>query len=72
MSKEVPKELFILLTKQKTQGGAELCQAQQSLSLDLDTSYLGLITQPAVAGARSIAERQLKIFLHKGMVLWMK
>ena len=36
--------------------GAELCQAQHSLSLDLDANQLGLLTQPAVAGARSLAE----------------
>ena len=29
---------------------------------------LGPITQVAVAGARSLAERQIKLYLHKGMV----
>ena len=37
-----------------------------------NTLYLGLIAQPAVAGARSLADRKLKIYLHKGMVRWMK
>ena len=37
--------------KIREQAGAEPCQAQHSLSLELDTSLLGLITQPAVAGA---------------------
>ena len=55
--------------KDLRQAGAELCQAQHSLSLDLDTTYLGLITQPAMAGARSLAELQLGIYWHKGMVL---
>ena len=54
------------------QAGAELCQAQHSLSLDLDTNFLGLITQPAVGGARSLAELQLRIYWHKGMGRWMK
>ena len=54
------------------QAGAELCQAQHSLSLDLDTDHLGLITQPAMAGVRSLAERQLRIYWHKGMARWMK
>ena len=54
------------------QAGADPCQAQHSLSLDLDTNLLGLITQPAVAGARSLAELQLRIYWHKGMVWWMK
>ena len=54
------------------QSGAELCLAQQSLSLDLDTNWLGLITQPAVAGARNLAELQLRINGHKGMVLCKK
>ena len=54
------------------QAGAELCQAQHSLSLDLDTNSVGLITQPAVAGPRSLTERQLKIYRHKGMVWLMK
>ena len=49
------------------QGGAELCQAQHSLSFDL-----GLIIQPAVAGAGSLADRKLKIYWHKGLVRWMK
>ena len=44
------------------QAGAELCQAQLSLSLDLDINELGLITQPAVAGARGLADQQLKIY----------
>ena len=48
------------------QARAELCQAQHSLSLDLDTNWLGLITQPAVAGARSLAELQLRITGRKG------
>ena len=54
------------------QAGAELCQAHHSLSLDLDTNQLRLITLPAMVGARSLAERQLKIYGHKGMVQWMK
>ena len=45
----------------KRQAGAELCQAQPSLSLELDTCKLGLITHPAVAGARSLADVQLRI-----------
>ena len=64
--------LLQYFTNLNKQAGAELCQAQHSLSLDLDTNKLGLITQPAFAGARSLAERQLKIYLHKGMVLWIK
>ena len=64
--------LIYLFQKINKQAGAELCQAHQSLSLDLDTNLLGLITEPAVAGARSLAERQLKIYLHKDMVQWMK
>ena len=32
-------------TKNMEQAGAELCQAQHSLSLDLVTNWLGLITQ---------------------------
>ena len=51
------------------QAGAELCQAQHSLSLDLDTNFLGLITQPAVGGARSLAELQLRIYWHAWMVV---
>ena len=62
----------ILIGMFHKQAGAELCQAQQSLSLDLDANNLGLITQPAVAGVRSLAERQFKIYLHKGMMWWMK
>ena len=59
------------MTEQKTkkrgkQAGAELCQAQHSLSLDLYTNWRGLITQPAVAGARKLAELQLRINWHKG------
>ena len=54
------------------QAGAELCKAQHSLSLDLDTNLLGLIAQPAVDGARSLADQQVKIYWHKGMVRWMK
>ena len=46
----------------RKQAGAELYQAQHSLSLDLDTNLLGLKTQPAVAGARSLAELQLRIY----------
>ena len=45
------------------QAGAELCQAQHSLSLD--RNQLGLITQPAVAEARSLAELQFRINWHK-------
>ena len=33
---------------------------------------VNIIGEPAVAGARSLAERQLKIYSHKGMVRWMK
>ena len=58
--------------KNVKQAGAELCQAQQSLSLDLDTNGLGLLTQSAVAGARSLAELQFRICWHKGLVWWMK
>ena len=57
---------FFKFQKQR-QAGAELCQAQHSLSLDLDTNQLGLITQPAVTGARSVAELQLRIYWHKGI-----
>ena len=42
------------------------------LSLFSVNCELGLITQPSVAGARSLAEQQLKIYWHKGMVWWMK
>ena len=45
----------------KKQAGAELCQAQHSLSLDLASLKLGLLTQPAMAGAGSFAEMQLSI-----------
>ena len=50
------------------QAGAELCQAQHSLSLDIDANKLGLITQQAVGGATSLAELQLRIYWHKGIV----
>ena len=43
-----------------------------SASLELDTNQLGLITQPSVAGARNLAELQLRIYWYKGMVWWMK
>ena len=48
------------------QAGAELCQAQHSLSLELDTNKLELMTLPAVAGARSFGELQLRITDIKG------
>ena len=40
--------------------------------MEVDPNSLGLITQPAVAGARKIAELQLRINWHRGMVRWMK
>ena len=46
--------------------------APSSASLELDTIQLGLIAQPAVAGARNLAELQLRIYWHKGMVWWRK
>ena len=52
------------------QAGAELCQAQHSLILD--TNLLGLITRLAVAGARSLAELQLRIYGQNGLIRWMK
>ena len=57
-NRKVKKQKSRKAEKQKSrkQAKAELCQAQQSLSLDQDTNYLGLITQPAVAGARNLAE----------------
>ena len=60
---------IVMTQRKKRQAGAELCQAQHSLSFDLDTNYLGLITQPAVAGARSLAELQIRIYWYKGMAL---
>ena len=45
-----------------------------SAQLKLGSRYklAGLITQPGVAGARSLAELQLRIYWHKGMVPRMK
>ena len=53
------------------QAGAELCQAQHSLSqiptsLDLATNLLGLLSQPAVARAESLGELQLRIYPQGG------
>ena len=42
-----------------------------SAKLKLGARY-PLITQPAVAGATSLAELQLRIYLHGGMGWWMK
>ena len=42
------------------------------LSLDSDTNKLWLITQPALVGAKSFVELQLRIHRYNGMVWWMK
>ena len=52
----------MLYNHKEKQAGAELCQAQHSW-----LSY-----QPAVAGARSLAKLQLRIYGQKGLFRWMK
>ena len=53
------------------QAGAELCQAQHSLSelhtsLDLATPLLGMLTQPAVDRAASFAEAAQNLLAWRG------
>ena len=66
------KSLVLKIFLKVKQAGAELCQAQHSLSylhtsIDLATPLLGMLIQPAVDGAGIMSELQLRIYWQRGV-----